>query len=58
MENRNYYKSVLLELIDCADKIEAEWNGDIPGIKEDNARIASNMRTKILELVKLINELR
>jgi hypothetical protein len=44
-------------IIDLADKVAGEWNGDNAGRLEDRARVATDIMEKAQELKNLITEL-
>jgi len=57
MENKEYYRNVLIELKKQAEDIEAIWNGKNSGSAEENAHISHDMIEHIDQIVDLLDTL-
>ncbi len=47
----------LSDIIEWAEEIAGEWNGDEPGSQEDRANQALEIIEKVTELKELINDM-
>ena len=57
MENKEFYRNVLLELKEKAGEVEAIWNGKNSGSAEENAHISHEIIWHIDQLVDLLDTL-
>jgi hypothetical protein len=54
LTEERYQISCVNDIIEYADKIRGEWNGDEPGQLEDRARQADDIIGKCNELIELL----
>lgn len=57
MDNKEYYRNVLLELKEKADDVEAIWNGKNSGSVEENAHISHEIIEHIEQIIDLLDTL-
>lgn len=57
MDNKEYYRNVLLELKEKADDVEAIWNGKDSGSVEENAHISHEIIEHIEQIIDLLDTL-
>lgn len=57
MENKEYYKNVLLQLKEQCGEIEANWSGEENGKQEENAHISHEIIEHVDEIINLIDTL-
>ncbi len=57
MENKEFYRNMLLELKEKAGEVEAIWSGKESGVIEENAHLSHEIIEKVDELIDLIDTL-
>lgn len=57
MDNKEYYRNVLLELKEKAGEVEAIWNGKNSGSAEENAHISHEIIEHIEQITDLLDTL-
>lgn len=57
MDNKEYYRNVLLELKEKAGDVEAIWNGKNGGSAEENAHISHEIIEHIDQIIDLLDTL-
>ena len=51
-------EKALQEIIRYAENVAGNWNGDNPGVQEDNAHIANEIIEKCNDVLNLLNEIK